>query len=123
MKKMIVAGLVSVMTLTAMATKPSPMGGTENPEKYCVKMKNGKKTVMHNGTAITKEETLDNGTKIKPDGTITKSDGTTTTLMEGQCMSKDGMVMKEKGNDKNKDTDKKNGNDKKKNDTYNKDRK
>jgi hypothetical protein len=103
MKKIIVTAL-SVITLSMMATEPSK--GTEHPEKYCAKMKNGKKEIMHNGMAITKEATLASGVKIKPDGTITKKDGSTETLNEGECMDKDGMVMNEKEHDKNKKKDK-----------------
>jgi hypothetical protein len=107
MKKLIVAGMLSVFALGAMATEPK----SEHPDKYCVKMKDGQKKVMHNGIAITKEVTLDDGTKIKPDGTITKSDGTTTTLNEGQCMSKDGMVVDKKKDKKNRDDDNNNRDD------------
>jgi hypothetical protein len=106
MKKLIVAGMLSVFALGAMATEPK----SENPDKYCVKMKDGQKKVMHNGIAITKEVTLEDGTKIKPDGTITKTDGTTTSLNEGQCMNKDGMMV-DKKNDKKKKDDNSNRND------------
>jgi hypothetical protein len=102
MKKTIVTAM-SVITLSMMATEPGK--GTEHPEKYCAKMKGGKKEIMHNGMAITKEATLANGVKIKPDGTIVKKDGSTEMLNEGECMDKEGMVM----NEKNKDHEKKNG--------------
>jgi hypothetical protein len=68
----------------------------EYPEKYCAKMKDGKKVVVHQGETITTEVVLKNGTKIKPDGTVTMNDGSSITLKDGECMDKDGAMMKEK---------------------------
>ena len=39
---------------------------------------------------------LSNGSTLKPDGTILKKDGKTSTLKEGECADKDGKIMKEK---------------------------
>jgi hypothetical protein len=72
------------------------IGMGEHPEKYCARMKDGKKVVMHRGEVITSEATLKNGTKIKPDGTVTMSDGSTMTLKDGECIDKDGGMMMEK---------------------------
>ena len=64
----------------------------EHPEKYCAKMEGGKKVIMHQGSIITTEATLNNGTRIQPDGTILKKDGTKITLKEGECISQDGVI-------------------------------
>jgi hypothetical protein len=96
MKTIITAVTVAFLSMGAFAND------NEHPEKYCAKMKGGKKVVMHEGSEITSEVTLNNGTRIKPDGTITKSDGSTMTLKEGECMNLEGSVAKEKGMDKDK---------------------
>jgi hypothetical protein len=67
----------------------------EHSNKYCAKMMNGKLTVMHEGKEVTRIAVLTNGTKIEPDGTITKKDGTKLTLKVGECMDTDGKIMKE----------------------------
>lgn len=114
MKTIITAITVAFFSLGAFAHD-----NNEHPDKYCIKMKDGKKVVMHEGTALTSEVTLKNGTKIKPDGTVTKSDGTTSMLKEGECMSMEGSVAKEKDKmlDKNKDKDKDSDRDKNKDNT------
>jgi len=76
-------------------------GNPENhPDKYCAKIKDGKKTIVHGGSPITSEVTLANGTRIQVDGTIVKTDGNKTVLQEGECISKDGTIAME--NDKKK---------------------
>jgi hypothetical protein len=68
-----------------------------HPDKYCAKIKDGKKVVMHQGKAITTEVTLSNGTKIQTDGIIIKPGGTR--MEEGECIDKDGIIAEER--DKN----------------------
>ena len=87
--------LITLIAASVFSFSAAAHGLKEHPEKYCAKMQDGKKTVMHQGKAITAEVTLENGTKIKPDGTITKKDGTTLMLEEGECISKDGIVAME----------------------------
>ncbi len=50
---------------------------------------------MHEGSPLTTEVTLSNGTKIEVDGTIIKSDGNKEMLEEGECIDKDGIITKE----------------------------
>src|SRR5256885_1671215 len=49
-------------------------------------------------TAIDKETTLANGTKVKSDGTVIMKDGTQTTLSEGDYISMDGKLERAKPN-------------------------
>jgi hypothetical protein len=58
-----------------------------DPANYCVKTKNGKTIVEYNGTAITKEITFKDGTKIKPNGTVLLATGKTVKLKEGECVN------------------------------------
>ena len=59
-----------------------------------VTMKEGKVLMTQSGITnpVTQEAALVNGTKIKPDGTVTMADGTTATLKEGDYMSLSGRL-------------------------------
>ncbi|HEV7231890.1 MAG TPA: DUF6799 domain-containing protein [Bacteroidia bacterium] len=65
-------------------------------DKYCVKLKDGRLVTMHEGSEITADVTLANGTQVKTDGTVIKKDGTKVVLREGECVDKDGKVMRGK---------------------------
>ncbi len=81
----------------------------DHGNKYCCKKKEGKMCVMHEGTVITTEATLDNGTMVKPDGTVIKKDGSKMMLKDGECIAMDGKMMMESkhmGKDKDKHMDK-----------------
>lgn len=59
-----------------------------------VTMKEGKVLMTQSGITnpVTQEAALVNGTKIKPDGTVTMADGTTATLKEGDYLSLSGRL-------------------------------
>lgn len=59
-----------------------------------VVLKDGKVLMTQSSltTPVTQETSLVNGTKIRPDGTVTMNDGTTTTLKEGDYMSLSGRL-------------------------------
>jgi hypothetical protein len=94
MKAMITLIVAVALSLGAYAHE-----GDKWDEKYCVRMKDGKKTIIHQGITITKEVTLDNGIRIQPDGTIIRKDGSKTMLSEGECIDKSGNIAAE--NNKN----------------------
>src|SRR5579884_1316601 len=91
MKKMILSAAVCMLALSATAGDDKPKK-SEHGDKYCAKMKDGKMTIMHEGKAISKHVTLEDGSGIDPDGTITAKDGSKTMLGEGECISKEGKV-------------------------------
>jgi hypothetical protein len=66
------------------------------PDKYCTTMKDNKIMVMHQGNEMMEDETLTNGCKIKPDGTLIKKDGSKMMLKDGICIDKDGKMMEDK---------------------------
>lgn len=59
-----------------------------------VTLKDGKVLMTQSSltTTVTQETALINGTKIRPDGAVTMTDGTTTTLKEGDYMSLSGRL-------------------------------
>lgn len=59
-----------------------------------VLMKNGKMRMVKNGklTLLDHEMSMDNGTKVFPDGTLMKKDGTKIMMMEGQRMNMAGHI-------------------------------
>ncbi len=59
-------------------------------DKYCAKMKDGLKVIMHKGDLLASEITLTDGSRLKTDGTVVKKDGTTWVLKDGDCVEKDG---------------------------------
>jgi hypothetical protein len=93
MKKTILSIAAAAFLFTAVAGTGEP--DKENPFSYCTKLKNGKIEVTHDGMALKSDVTLSNGTKIMTDGTVIKADGTKMKLKEGQCINKEGVVVKE----------------------------
>ena len=63
------------------------------PDEYCAEMKDGILTVMHLGNPITSEVTLDDGSKIQPNGIIITNDGTQMILKPGECIDRAGKIM------------------------------
>lgn len=57
-----------------------------DPGSYCVEDRNGKKIVTYNGSELTKKIKLENGTKLKPNGTIVFAGGKRVRLDEGECV-------------------------------------
>ncbi|MCD6019727.1 MAG: hypothetical protein K0S53_2848 [Bacteroidetes bacterium] len=88
--------IFTLITVTFFSLHIFANGPGKHPEKYCAKMQDGLKVVMHEGKPITSEVTLKNGTTIKPDGTITKPDGSKMELQADECISLDGNVAMEK---------------------------
>lgn len=90
--------LIAACTLTYSAVAGNPTN--DHSDKYCAKTKNGKLTIMHEGKELTSETTLSNGTRVSMDGTVTKADGSTMMLKEGECLDLEGKVMDKSTKDK-----------------------
>jgi hypothetical protein len=60
--------------------------------QMCVKVMERKMMVMDSGKTTEMKDmiTMDNGTKVKPDGSYTTADGKTDKLKDGECIMKDG---------------------------------
>ncbi len=96
---MIGTGKLIVATFITATTFFSVYGNSEkrdeSTDRYCARIKDGKKIVMHNGIRMNKDITLSNGTRILTDGTIVKLNGARATLTSGECMTKEGIIMQE----------------------------
>ena len=68
---------------------------TDNPKsdtlmRYCAKVIDGMIVVMQDGRQLTQTLTLSNGTDIGATGTVTKKNGDTFILKEGDCVDGNG---------------------------------
>jgi len=86
MRTLIVAIAAVMMTLNAAAHNPG-----KDPDSYCVKSKNGKTIVMHNGTELTETIKLSDGTRVKPNGTIVFTDGKRVKMEKGECVDENNL--------------------------------
>jgi hypothetical protein len=100
--------IITLIVAGAVAMGTMKVNSEGHGDKYCAKIRDGKKVVMHEGTQITADVTLDNGTVIRTDGTVVLQNGTRRTLQEGECIDKGGVISGEKDKkDKDKERDKK----------------
>lgn len=98
MKTIITLVIASTLSFSAMAGN-----GDDHRDKYCVKMRDGKRVVMYQGGTLASEVTLKNGYKITIDGTVVKTNGTRYVMSEGECIDRDGVIANErKDEEKNK---------------------
>ena len=59
---------------------------------YCAKLRDGVIVVMYQDNPITSDVILDNGSTIKPDGTIITKDGNKLILKDGECIDQSGSI-------------------------------
>jgi hypothetical protein len=67
---------------------------SDSTKRYCAKLMDGIVIMTEEGRQVSQEITLSNGTMIKSDGTITKKDGSKVFLKDGECVDKDGNLVK-----------------------------
>ena len=60
---------------------------------YCAILKDGKMMLMAEGKQVNNDVKLADGTIVKIDGTVEKSDKTKITLKNGDCIDQDGNVI------------------------------
>src|ERR1051325_5578942 len=95
MKKIIILIAAFIYSMNVMAQVSTADAKNVNwKHKYCAKMKEGKLMIMSEGKELTADASLENGVKIHTDGTLTKTDGTVVKLKNGECVDKDGNVVK-----------------------------
>ena len=59
---------------------------TGGPGSYCVENRDGKTIVTYNGSELTKKVKLEDGTKLKPNGTVVFASGKRVKLTKGECI-------------------------------------
>ncbi len=95
MKSLLFIIAAGILSLNAINDLPNKLANS-----YCAEMKDGVLRIVQDGVAISSDVTLSNGTIIKTDGTVLTQDGSKVVLSEGDCVDKDGMLMKENPKDK-----------------------
>ena len=86
MKTIFVTIAAALISLNAAAHNPG-----KDPDNYCVKSKNGKMVVMHNGAELTETIKLSDGTRVKPNGTIVFTNGKRVKLEKGECVDENNL--------------------------------
>lgn len=87
MKKILVTIAAAMMAFSVAANNT---GG--DPGSYCVEERDGKKIVTYNGSELTRKIKLEDGTKLKPNGTIVFAGGKRVRLDEGECVNTNSMA-------------------------------
>ena len=78
--------LINILNVTANTNDNS------QSQNYCAKLKDGVIVVMYQDNPITSDVLLDNGSVVKPDGTIVTKDGNKINLKDGECIDKSGAI-------------------------------
>jgi hypothetical protein len=86
-------GLCFTFSMTAFAQTTSGQKSVGNEVKYCAMLKDGKMMLMKDNAPVSADVTLKDGTRVTRDGSITRKDGTKSTLRNGDCIDKDGKVL------------------------------
>lgn len=104
MKRLIVLITACMFSFTVMAqeNQDNKIQKQNEPVKYCAKLRDGKIIVQQNKKDLVIDVNLANGTTIKMDGTIIKSDGSQLILKNGECADNNGNVINAKATDKTK---------------------
>jgi len=95
MEKLILVIAISFFSLNAFTQDYGQQ--TQNDSKmtsaYCAMLKDGKIMLMAEGKQVYSDVKLADGTKVKTDGTVEKSDKTKILLKNGECIDQDGNVI------------------------------
>ena len=89
MKKIIWATIALVLNLDIIAQNNNSKSFGSS---YCAKIKDGMTVVINQDNPITSDILLENGSIIKPDGTVINKDGNTMRLRDGECINQDGTI-------------------------------
>ena len=87
------AFLFASFLLLAVAAGAQTKDGQPQYDTYCMHMNGGKLVVMYQGKILNHEVDLDNGGRLKPNGTIVKRKGETIVLKEGECVDPRGKII------------------------------
>ena len=91
MKKLI--SVIAVLLLVISATARDIQNDAKGSATYCAMLKDGKIMLMAEGKQVNNNVTLANGTIVKTDGTVEKTDKSKITLKNGDCIDQDGNII------------------------------
>jgi hypothetical protein len=86
MKKLMVTIAATLFSLGVAANNPG-----KDPDNYCLKNRGGKTIVVHNGSELTRTIELEDGTRVKPNGTIVFTSGKRVKLVQGECVDENNL--------------------------------
>jgi hypothetical protein len=106
MKKKLLFTILAIALIGIVYGIMMPSDATNAPhgDKYCAKLRDGRIVVSYQGNLITSDVTLENGTIIKPNGTIIKRDSVRLVLKEGECVDLKGNIIDKLRHEKDDDT-------------------
>lgn len=87
MRTLIVTIAAALFSLGVAANNPG-----KDPGSYCLKNIDGKTIVTHNGSELTRTMKLEDGTRVKRNGTIVLSTGKRVKLVEGECVDENNLA-------------------------------
>ena len=105
MKKLILFIGACVLAISSMAqTSTVKVSDTQSNPTYCAMLIDGKTLLTAEGKQVYADVKLANGTIVKTDCTVIKSDKTKLTLNNGDCIDQDGNIIlaDKKGSEKDK---------------------
>jgi hypothetical protein len=91
-KKLFKSLFLAAFSLLAFAAGAQTKDNKPPYDNYCMQMNGGKLVVMYQGKLLTHDVALDNGSRLKPDGTINKKNGDKVLLKEGECVDPEGKI-------------------------------
>jgi hypothetical protein len=83
--------IMLAMTTGILAFAPKhTLNMSDQSDRYCAKVKDGKVVMMHDGAVLTGDVKLANGVQINADASVIDKDGIKRFLREGECVDKEG---------------------------------
>ncbi|MCD6067116.1 MAG: hypothetical protein K0S33_1942 [Bacteroidetes bacterium] len=87
MKELVILAMTTVVL--AFAPKQT-LHLSDQADRYCAKVKDGKIVVMHDGMVLNSDVKLPNGVQVNADASVIDKDGIKRFLREGECVNKEG---------------------------------
>jgi len=94
MSKLLLLFSVGFLILVALTSKKSYGSGFQQPATaYCLQFRDGVSVLVQDGRVINSEVSLENGTKVRPDGTVLRNDGKKLNMKPGECIDQSGIIL------------------------------
>lgn len=84
----------TMIVMAIAASEADVTKGSSQDETYCVETRGAKTMVIYGSNRKLEHEiTLDNGSRLKPDGVLIRTNGRRVLLQENECVMQDGTVI------------------------------